>query len=67
MITILLSLFLAIHYCFCLFLCRQPSKSLPSNDDIFRLYHSLVYKSAIIVVCINEEMSFQAYVYRFTT
>ncbi|XP_055325075.1 uncharacterized protein LOC129579243 [Sitodiplosis mosellana] len=46
---------------------KQPSKSLPHNDDIFRLYNSLAYKSAIILVCTNKEMSFQAYVYRFTT
>ncbi|XP_031620760.1 uncharacterized protein LOC116339184 isoform X2 [Contarinia nasturtii] len=27
----------------------QPSKSLPHNDDIFRLYNSLVHKSAIVL------------------
>lgn len=46
---------------------RQPSKSLPRNEDIFQLYNSLEHKTAIILVCTNKEMSFQAYVYRFTT
>lgn len=39
---------------------------LPRNEEIFKLYSSQVFKAAIILICFNEELSFQAYIYRFT-
>lgn len=45
---------------------RESAEMLPRNDEIFKLYSSQGYKAAIILICFNEELSFQAYIYRFT-
>lgn len=45
---------------------RESAEKLPSNEEIFKLYNSQIHKAAIILICFNEELSFQSYIYRFT-